>query len=255
MDGSELNYLRIKVQWESTHCQWIRQLLCIILLGCLIVMNLLNGSSSMKSIAGIEKCSAGYWSVIVVFIGICGLCTFIAVKLAAHDQNLKLKYGGVNVTDSDIRYSNKKQLSKLILLGFVGGWVAGALGLGGGSIYNPALLALGIPPKVSSATGLFLVTFSTFASVVIYFLNSQLDILYGLWIGFFSCVGMLAGLLASQYYMQKTGRQSIIVWCLVVIFVISTIAIPTFGVLSLTQEAEGGLDLWAFSSLCQSKQK
>jgi len=46
--------------------------------------------------------------------------------------------------------------------------------------------------------------------------------------------------------MKKTGRQSIIVWCLVVIFVVSTIAIPIFGGLSLKKEADEGLDLMAF---------
>lgn len=72
---------------------------------------------------------------------------------------------------SDIRYGNSKRLWTLLILGFAGGWVAGALGLGGGSIYNPALLSMGVPPIVSSASGLYLVTFSTIASCLIYFLN------------------------------------------------------------------------------------
>ena len=74
-----------------------------------------------------------------------------------------------------------------------------------------------------------------------------------MWIGFWSCLGMVAGLILTQYYMKKTGRQSIIVWCLVVIFVISTFAIPIFGGLSLKKEADEGLDLMAFSSLCETK--
>lgn len=102
---------------------------------------------------------------------ICIICTVIAVKVARRDQNLKIKYGNVNVCSSDIRYNDNKKLTWLIMLGFVGGWVAGALGLGGGSVYNPSMLALGIPPKVSSATGLYLITFSKIASVFIYFLN------------------------------------------------------------------------------------
>ena len=102
---------------------------------------------------------------------ICICCTAVAVKLAIRNQNLKIKYGGINLCESDIRYSDKKRLTLLLVLGFAGGWVAGALGLGGGSIYNPALLAMGIPPKVSSATGLYLVLFSTIASVTVQFLN------------------------------------------------------------------------------------
>jgi len=32
----------------------------------------------------------------------------------------------------------------LIYVAFVAGWVAGALGLGGGAIFNPALIAMGV---------------------------------------------------------------------------------------------------------------
>ena len=126
--------------------------------------------------------------------------------MARHDQRLKLKYGSINVAENDIRFTDKKSLNMLLGLGLVGGWVAGALGLGGGSIYNPALLALGVPPKVAAATGLYLVTFSKIASVLIYYLNDELDLIYGFWIGLWSCVGMIAGLLITQYYMKKTGR-------------------------------------------------
>jgi len=156
----------------------------------------------------------------------------------------------VNIADSDIRYNSTKRLTQLLFLGFAGGWVAGALGLGGGSIYNPALLAMGIPPKVSSATGLYLVTFSKIASVLIYFLDDLLDVNYGLWIGLWSCIGMVAGLLIAQFYMKKTGRQSIIVWVLVFLLMISTVAIPIFGGLSLSKEVDEGLDLTAFSDIC-----
>ena len=141
----------------------------------------------------------------------------------------------------------------LMTLGFVGGWVAGALGLGGGSVYNPALLAMGVPPIVSSATGLYLVTFSKIASCLVYFLNEELDIPYGLWIGAWSTVGMVIGILLTTLYMKKTGRQSIIVWCLVVIFFVSVVAIPIFGGLSLADQAEEGVDIFAFTSVCKEK--
>ena len=158
------------------------------------MMNLSMGTHTMDSIFGFKRCGMEYWVIQATFMVICVFATVAAVKMAQRDQSLKLRHGGVNVSRSDIRYDNMSSLTKLIVLGFVGGWVAGALGLGGGCVYNPALLALGIPPKVSSATGLYLVTFSKIASVFIYFLNDQLDVNYGLWIGGWSCVGMVLGL-------------------------------------------------------------
>ena len=94
---------------------------------------------------------------------------------------------------------------------------------------------MGIPPTVSAASGLYLVIFSKIASVLIYFLNDQLDVKYGLWISLWACFGMVLGHVLSRWYMKRTGRQSIIVWCLVVIFTISVITIPIFGGLSIKQ--------------------
>jgi len=68
---------------------------------------------------------------------------------------LKRKYM-INYIEGDVTFEGKS-LTKLILIGFVGGWVAGALGLGGGSIYNPALLSLGVNPRTSGSTGMYLV--------------------------------------------------------------------------------------------------
>ena len=52
--------------------------------------------------------------------------------------------------------------------------MSGALGLGGGSIFNPLLLSMGVPPKVASATGMYMIIFSTGASTVTYVLNDML---------------------------------------------------------------------------------
>ncbi len=56
----------------------------------------------------------------------------------------------------------------MILLALFGGWIAGALGLGGGAIYNPILISMGVPAKVSTATGMYLIMFSTGGILFLY---------------------------------------------------------------------------------------
>jgi uncharacterized membrane protein YfcA len=85
-------------------------------------------------------------------------------------QYIKAKFGNINLVKSDIILKGRP-LYIVSILGFVGGFVAGALGLGGGSIYNPVLLSLGVPPKTSSATGMYLVGYSTVAASFVYILN------------------------------------------------------------------------------------
>ena len=130
--------------------------------------------------------------------------------------------------------------------------VSGCIGLGGGAIYNPILITLGVPPSVSSATGLYLVFYSKVAACFVYYLNGEIQILFGLWIGFWSTLGMIVSLRYAQDYIKRSGRQSLIVWSLVVVFFISIIIVPIFGAISLRNQAEEGVDMHAFIPICST---
>lgn len=130
--------------------------------------------------------------------------------------------------ESDLIFRGKV-LRNVLCLGFGGGWVAGALGLGGGVIFNPLLLSMGVPPKVSSATGMYLITFSKIVTCVIYFLYGELILDYALWASFVAAVGSIMGLASVNWYMQKFGRQSIIIFCLTLILALSVVGVPIFG--------------------------
>ena len=88
---------------------------------------------------------------------------------------------------------------------------------------------MGVPPKVSSATGMYLVTFSKISACLIYWLSGELNVPYALWISFWSTVGSVFGLWLTELYMQRSGRQSIIVFFLTFVLGISVIGIPIFG--------------------------
>ena len=52
--------------------------------------------------------------------------------------------------------------------------------------------------------------------------------------------------------MKRSGRQSVIVWCLVLIFVASIIAVPIFGGISLKNQSDEGVDIFAFNPVCKT---
>lgn len=134
----------------------------------------------------------------------------------------------------------------LVVLGFMGGMLAGALGLGGGVIFNPVLLTMGLPPQVSGACSLYMVFFSKIASCLVYILNGQLNIMYSLWVGLWASLGGVIGSLALIMYVKYGGRQSTIVFILVFEFVISVSLIPYFGTMQVKADHDGGKDVWAF---------
>ena len=53
---------------------------------------------------------------------------------------------------------------------------------------------MGVPPSVSSATGMYMILYSTAASSSIYIVYSMLDFNFGFWIGVWCAVGTIAGL-------------------------------------------------------------
>lgn len=185
-----------------------------------------------------------------IFLAFCGIATWLSVKINAKEQKLKIKYG-VNYHEGDVIFEGKA-LTVIISIGFVGGLVAGALGLGGGSIYNPALLTLGVHPKVSGATGMFLVLYSTINTCLINYVNDFLDIKYACWISTFSLAGSIIGMLATDKVVKMTGRASIMVWVLVFVFVLSTISTPIFGGYSIADQARDGTDIYAFAKICNN---
>ena len=203
-----------------------------------------------KSDISFDKCGVADWVSVAVFILIMVTVVYISCKFVAEEQAIKEKYGGINLAESDLIFRGSV-LRNVLFLGFGGGWVAGALGLGGGVIFNPLLLAMGVPPKVSSATGMYLITFSKIATCVLYFIFGQLEIDYGLWIAFWSTVGAIIGLKGANWYMDKFGRQSIIVFFLTLILSISVIGVPIFGYNDLSKMVDRGESIMGFKSICE----
>ena len=121
------------------------------------------------------------------------------------------------------------KLYVLLAVSFLGGGCAGALGLGGGSIFNPLLLNMGVPPKVASASGSYMIIFSAGAAVMTYMFAGAIDLSYGSWVAGFNIVGTFIGMLVLNSLMKKFNRQSPIVALLTFIFIISVIAVPVFG--------------------------
>lgn len=107
-------------------------------------VNLYRGSKHNPSIFGIKRCSIADWSSLVIYCFICILLSWWAIRSVKAEQALKVKHGsGLAASDVSLKGG---PLVKLVAFSFVGGWVSGALGLGGGSIFNPLLLSMGCPP-------------------------------------------------------------------------------------------------------------
>lgn len=244
----ELHTLSKLAAREQSHAQWKKQSICLGLISLLILMNLSLGSSEKPSIEGIKSCSALYWLIQVAFIAICFLVTWYSIRLNKREQDLRKKFG-VNYIEGEIVFEGRA-LNKLLAIGFVGGWVAGGLGLGGGSIYNPALLSMGVNPRVAASTGMYLVIFSCINSTVVNYINGILDMQYGAILGLWVVGGSLVGMVLADHYVKKSGKQSVFVWLLCFVFIIAAVGTPFVAVSQLKSLVRSGGNMMAFTSPC-----
>ena len=144
--------------------QWKKLLICFAIFVSIVFLNFSIGSKSRLSIFGWKCGSTWTWVIQAVFVVECALVTAFALRLDICEQKHKIKYH--LVADEEFEY-NFKNIVKLIIIGVIGGMLAGGLGLGGGVIFNPALLTLGYQPKVANSTGMFLVMISVLSSFLI----------------------------------------------------------------------------------------
>lgn len=217
---------------EKTHFQWKKQGLNFMTFAMLLLVTIFRGSKKVPS-DFVEPCSFWDWTSValycVVMVVLCGY----AVKTVQWEQNMKMQYGkGVEEGEIDLKGGNL-----YFLLGFslLGGWVSGALGLGGGAIFNPLLLSMGVPPKVASASGMYMIIFATGSSTFTYILNGMLTVDYSLWVAGCCMIGTVLGMITLELLMKKFNRQSPLLFLLVGIFLLSTVAVPIFGYIKLSE--------------------
>jgi uncharacterized membrane protein YfcA len=167
------------------------------------------------------------------------------VKEILDEQNLKLRVG-FGIGHGEVQFQ-QSILIKLVIFALLGGWVSGALGLGGGAIFNPLLLSMGVPPAVASSTGMYMIMFSTAGSSITYAVFGTLNLSYGLWIGGWCAVASIIGLYILNKVVKKFDRQSPIVFLLTFVLGLSALLVPVFAVVSL----KGKKDILSFKNICE----
>ena len=198
----------------------------------------------MESIVGIERCSAPDWIFLTLFVVSCGVVLYYGLKAVKQEQDLKMRVG-FGMVSSDIQFQ-QSILVKLVIFALLGGWVSGALGLGGGAIFNPLLLSMGVPPAVASSTGMYMIMFSTAGSSITYIVFGTLNMPFALWIGCWCAVASLIGLYILNKVMKKFDRQSPVVFLLAFVLGLSALLVPVFAVVQL----KGKTGILEFKSIC-----
>ena len=120
------------------------------------------------------------------------------------------------------------------MLSIMAGLVAGMFGIGGGIVKGPLMLALGVHPKVASATSACMILFTSCTSTLCYFVFGFLKYDYALFCVVLGFVSTLIGQTMMTEVMKRAGqRSSYIAFCIGLVVAISAIAMGIESVIAV----------------------
>ena len=211
----------------------------------LTVITFLKGGKGVESVIGITCEDAGFYVLVAAqFLWTMGFAALFGYKnVKGTQERLAVHYP---YNESDVLWDAKK-LYFYSFFTFVAGIVAGLIGIGGGMILGPLMLAMGIDPRVSTATTATMILLTSSSVAVMFVMSGQVPWEYAL---YFFCICLLGAFIGKKYidaWVKKTGMSS-----LLVVLLASEIALATIGCIIILFMNLAKVDwcLAGFNSFC-----
>merc|ERR1712166_588853 len=131
------------------------------------------------------------------------------------------------------------------------GGLIGAMGLGGSVAFNPAMLKLGVPPRVTSATSQYITMFGAASRTFLFLAAGELDLPYSALLGVAGIISTILGLSLVKKLIDKYKRPSIIVIVLAIMLILSSILMPIFQGQALKLKTDKGISITKWGGFCR----
>jgi uncharacterized membrane protein YfcA len=204
---------------------------------CIIILSIF---SFMRN--NLNLCSSEYISNILIQFGIILFLSVLIIYYVYYDYNSKRNSDYIFLK-GDIVWK-KFNIVKFITTGSFTGILSTYMGIGGGMLTTPAMISAGMLPEVVVATSSISTFFSTIISLINYITLGQLLYSYAISFAISSAIGSLVGLKVSNYLLKKFKRQSIIIFFVSFILLVSIVLI----IIHLSNEFDGNFN---FKALCE----
>ena len=219
------------------------------LVGILMLLTLIRGSSTTPSLIGISYCSFNYW--IVYVIGILSCIFFSKRNLSLIRQRV-----GPYQDDADViiifNYKipnftgfRPDKIQSLVNISLFAGILSGMM-IGGGILLNSHLLGMLTPQSTAATMTLFLMLpffMTTFSTVV----AGRIQLDEFIW---FVGLAIVASFVISKlfsYFINKYQRQSILLIAICGVLLIVQFVVPTYGIAGIYSNP---VSMLSFHSIC-----
>lgn len=218
----------------------------------IVVLDLLiEGNANIPSIIGIENCSFMYWAVFFL------TAISFYFLLQYFTSLLVMEYEFKKELDPSFRDKKLEHLlnstDKVVILGLITGVMSGVLGIGGGLVLTPVLLAMGLSPKSTTTSCNLLIVFSSFTSSLLFCLMGKLYVDFAVVVAvpcIFSCY--ICSTVVNAY-IKKTGRQSVLVLILTLTIAVAVLFLLVSMKNRIGYYLENDMSLFKFHSICTVK--
>jgi uncharacterized membrane protein YfcA len=167
------------------------------------VIPFFRGGATTSSLVGVSFCSATYWALTFGPYPIALAISAVMIKIAKNYPVVGPK--------ADL---NTKMIAYMIGAGFFAGICSGFLGIGGGVIKGPILLALGIEAEEMAATSSFMILLTSSINSIQFIARGSMPIAE---FGIYSAIGFVAFLIGAnliKVYIHRTNNRSIVLFVL-----------------------------------------
>mmetsp|Transcript_31492 Transcript_31492/g.64879 ORF Transcript_31492/g.64879 Transcript_31492/m.64879 type:complete len:560 (-) Transcript_31492:295-1974(-) len=216
---------------EERHIKMGNVQVLLLLFVVILFINLMKGGGALKSPLGIRCGSNSFWIANGAMLGWILLISFFARSYLVRKHEIKEAVGFPYV-EGDIKWDSRATIVYPVICA-AAGFFAGMFGVGGGIVKGPLMLAMGVHPKVSSASSACMILFTSFTATTSFVVFGLLDMDYAAVCMSLGFVATLVGQIGLFYLMEKFQRNSYIAFSIGGIVLLSAFLMTIQSLISM----------------------
>eukprot|EP01117_Protostelium_nocturnum_P012130 TRINITY_DN4452_c0_g1_i10.p2 TRINITY_DN4452_c0_g1~~TRINITY_DN4452_c0_g1_i10.p2 ORF type:complete len:161 (+),score=65.19 TRINITY_DN4452_c0_g1_i10:1656-2138(+) len=143
----------------------------------------------------------------------------------------------------------KGKMAGLSIGSFVGGILAGLVGIGGGMVSSPILLEMGVHPQIVMSTSTFLILFTSSTTSIQYLIFKKLPLDYSAVYAIMTFFSNIVGNLVIDWLIKKYKKTFIVIFIVAGVVGLSALMLSIAGGFTI-YDALGSGETPHFKSLC-----
>jgi len=220
------------IQYAETKTPWHNVTVLLVLFVVVLAINLAKGGGAMPSPLGISCGSTSFWMANLALLAwILGVAVYARqILMSKHEAKLWCRYPYRN---DEIQWNSTATWYYPVVC-CLAGFFAGMFGIGGGIVKGPLMLAMGIPPAVSSASSACMILLTSFTATTSFIVFGLLVSDYAIACILLGFCATIVGQLGLAMLMRRAGgRPSYIAFSIAAVVLVSAVLMTIQSVLSM----------------------